>query len=253
MDASGEGLWAAMTRALIAQAAGDYQAITGAFRPFLDDPPQDSRSRALSVFWRPLLAEGLIGSGLTGPGAALLDQLRANAGQVGWLQPALAWLQGWLAEQRGDTSQALEIYQHGEDAADSPSPVHLARLLLAHGRLLRQTGQRRMAIERLRHANDVYLGLRAAPFLTRTGQELAACHLQVDNSQEQTVLALTSRESEVAHLVGRGLTNREIAAELFLSRKAVEYHLGNLYAKCGVQGRPQLQRFAEQWQQPAII
>ena len=253
MDSPGEGLWAAMARALIAQAAADYPGITGAFRPFLDDPPRDSRSRALAVLWRPLLAEGLIGAGQTGPAGAVLDQLRAQAGQVGWLQPALAWLQGWLAEQNGDTGQALEIYTRGELTADGASPVHMARLLLAHGRLLRQTGQRRPAIERLRRANDIYLSLRAAPFLARTGQELAACHLRVDNSQEQTVLALTSRESEVTHLVGKGLTNREIAAELFLSRKAVEYHLGNLYAKCGVQGRQQLQRFAEQWQQPVVI
>jgi DNA-binding CsgD family transcriptional regulator len=67
------------------------------------------------------------------------------------------------------------------------------------------------------------------------------------------VLALTSREAEVAHLVGKGLSNPEIAAELFISRKAVEYHLGNIYAKCGVQGRQQLRRFVEQWRQPAAV
>ena len=49
----------------------------------------------------------------------------------------------------------------------------MARLLLAHGRLLRRTGQRRVAVERLRRANDVYLALRAKPFLARTQQELA--------------------------------------------------------------------------------
>ena len=64
------------------------------------------------------------------------------------------------------------------------------------------------------------------------------------------MLALTSRETEVAHLVGKGLSNPEVAAELFISRKAVEYHLGNIYAKCGLQGRQQLRRFVEQWRQP---
>ena len=54
----------------------------------------------------------------------------------------------------------------------------------------------------------------------------------------------------LAHLVGKGLSNPEIAAELFISRKAVEYHLGNIYAKCGVHGRQQLRRFVEQWRQP---
>ena len=43
-------------------------------------------------------------------------------------------------------------------------------------------------------------------------------------------MTLTSRETEVAHLVGKGLSNPEVATELFISRKAVEYHLGNIYA-----------------------
>jgi DNA-binding NarL/FixJ family response regulator len=66
-------------------------------------------------------------------------------------------------------------------------------------------------------------------------------------------LSLTSRETEVAHLAGKGLSNPEIAAELFISRKAVEYHLGNIYAKCGLQGRRQLRRFVEQWRQPTAV
>jgi len=100
----------------------------------------------------------------------------------------------------------------------------------------------------------LYLALRAAPFLARTEEELAACHLPADPAKKkQSVLALTSRETEVAHLVGKGLSNPEVAAELFISRKAVEYHLGNIYAKCGVQGRHQLRRFVEQWQQPTPV
>ena len=91
--------------------------------------------------------------------------------------------------------------------------------------------------------------LRAAPFIARTEEELVACDLPGDPARKQPVLALTSRETEVAHLVGKGLSNPEIAAELFISRKAVEYHLGNIYAKCGVHGRQQ-RRFVEQWRQP---
>jgi DNA-binding CsgD family transcriptional regulator len=50
--------------------------------------------------------------------------------------------------------------------------------------------------------------------------------------------------------LGRGAVQPGIAAELFISRKAVEYHLGNIYAKCGLNGRQELRRFVEQWRQP---
>ena len=131
--------------------------------------------------------------------------------------------------------------------------MHTARLQLAYGRLLRRTGQRRLAVERLRRANDLYQALRAEPFITRTEEELAACHLPRSPAKKQSALALTSRETEVAHLVGKGLSNPEIAGELFISRKAVEYHLGNIYAKCGLQGRQELRRFVQQWRQPTVV
>jgi hypothetical protein len=66
------------------------------------------------------------------------------------MQPTLAWLEGWLTEQKGDPEQAREIYQRGEETASTQSPVHTARLLLAYGRLLQRTGDRRGAVERLR-------------------------------------------------------------------------------------------------------
>jgi DNA-binding NarL/FixJ family response regulator len=92
-------------------------------------------------------------------------------------------------------------------------------------------GERRGAVDRLRRANDLYTVLRAAPFVARTEEELAKC----------------------PHLVGKGLSNPEIAAKLFISRKAVEYHLGNICAKCGVQGRQQLRRLVEGWRQPTAV
>jgi DNA-binding CsgD family transcriptional regulator len=253
VDYSQEGLYAGMARALVCQATADYLGMADALAPWRDDAALDGRTRMDAVLWRPLLAEGLIGTGQAEQAAAVLARLRADNGQVSYLQPALAWLDGWLAELRGAPEQAREIYQRGEDTADTRSPVYTARLLLAHGRLLRRTGNRKDAVERLRRANALFSGLRAGPFIARTEQELEACHLPRDPARKQPVLALTSRETEVAHLVGKGLSNPEIAAELFISRKAVEYHLGNIYAKCGLQGRQQLRRFVEQWRQPAAV
>jgi DNA-binding CsgD family transcriptional regulator len=253
LDYGQEQVYAAMARALVCQASGDYLGMADALGHWQEDSALDGRSRAYAVLWRPLLAEGLIGSGQDQRASAVLAQLRAVGSQVGYLQRALAWLEGWLAEKRGDPEHARRIYQRGEDAAGPHSPVHTARLLLAHGQLLRRMGQRRPAVERLRRANDVYQMLRATPFITRTEQELAACNLPANPATKQPGLVLTSRETEVAHLVGKGLSNPEIAAELFISRKAVEYHLGNIYAKCDLHGRQELRRFVEEWRQPAAV
>ena len=117
VDYGRERVYAAVARALICQAAGDYPGMADALGPWQDDAALDGRSRVWAVLWRPLLVEGLAGSGQLEQAAAVLAQLRAGSGQVSYLAPALAWLDGWLAEQRGDPELALHIYQCGEDSA----------------------------------------------------------------------------------------------------------------------------------------
>ena len=246
LDYGQERIWAAMARALACQATGDYPGMARALGPWQDDAALDDRSRIHAVLWRPLLAEGLIGSGQTGPAAVILGCLRRDAGQASYLQPALAWLEGWLAEQTGDVERARQTYQRGENAGQS-CPLYAARLLLAHGRLLRRTGHRIAASERLRRAHALFSGLGAGPGTARAAEELAGCRLDagpavMPSARALTTLGLTSRETEVAQLVGTGLSNPEIAAELFISRKAVEFHLSNVYAKGGLRGRQQLRR-----------
>jgi DNA-binding CsgD family transcriptional regulator len=237
-----ERVYAAMARALVCQAAEDYAGMASALGPWQSADALDNRSRLYAVLWRPLLAEGLIGAGdLTGA-TAVLDQLRTDNGQVSYLQPALAWLEGWLAEERGRPDEAERAYAAGEAADHLGCPVYTARLQLAHGRLLRRQGNRKAATERLRHAGTIYRDLRAAPFITRTDDELAACGLRREHAQGRPDLAMTDRETEVARLIERGMTNAEIATELFITPKAVEYHLGNIYAKFGLKGRQQLRR-----------
>jgi len=168
LDYGQERLPAAMARALVCQAAGDYLGMAGALGPWQDDAALDGRARMYAVLWRPLLAEGLLGSGQADQAAVVCGRLAAGSSQVGYLAPGLAWLQGWLAELRGAPQQALRAYQAGEDtAASTHCPLYTARLLLAHGRLLRRTGNRKDAAGRLRQAHTLFAGLRAGPFLAR--------------------------------------------------------------------------------------
>jgi DNA-binding CsgD family transcriptional regulator len=253
LDYGQERLYAAMARALVCQAGRDYQGMANAMDHWQDEAALDGRSRTYGSLWRPLLVEGLVGAGRSDEAAAALQRLRAQAAELAYLQPALAWLEGWLAEEQGHPDEANAIYQAGEDAAATDSPLYLARLCLAHGRLLRRTGQRRQAVERLRRAHDLYLGLGSTPFAAATEAELTRCGLPREPTKRRSVLEMTSREAEVAHLVGQRMTNAEIAAELFITPKAVEYHLGNIYAKFGLTGRGQLRSLLADARRPASV
>jgi ATP/maltotriose-dependent transcriptional regulator MalT len=127
LDYGQERLYAAMMRAMVCQASGDYLGMADALGHWRDEETLDGRSRVYAVLWRPLLVEGLVGSGQLEQAAAVLDALRTDGGKAGYLQQALAWLDGWLAEQRGDPDQAREIYARGEDTASTQSPVYAAR------------------------------------------------------------------------------------------------------------------------------
>jgi len=72
---------AVTARALACQAAGDYLGMADALGPWQDEAALDGRSRMYAQLWRPLLAEGLIGSGQAERAAVVLAQLRAGSGR----------------------------------------------------------------------------------------------------------------------------------------------------------------------------
>jgi DNA-binding CsgD family transcriptional regulator len=242
-----------MAQAFVGQAQGDYAGMVDALATWQDEAALDGRSRLYGVLWRPLLVEGLVGSGRLEEADVVMAVLHERADEVGYLQPALFWLDGWLAEERGAPQVARQIYEAAEQNASQECPVYTARLLLADGRLLRRTSQRRLAVERLRRAHQLYISLGAQPFIAQTEAELAACGLSQEPAQKRSVLEMTRRQSEVARLVAERMTNNEIAAELFITPTTVEYHLGNIYAKFGVKGRQQLRRVLASRRQPLSI
>ena len=105
---------------------------------------------------------------------------------------------------------------------------------------MRRAGERRAASEVLVAAHERFVALGAQPALERSETELAACGLSPAARKGRDHMALTPQELAVTRLVLSGMTNREVAAELMLSAKTVEFHLSNIYAKLGVRSRAQL-------------
>ena len=67
-----------------------------------------------------------------------------------------------------------------------------------------------------------------------------ACGVRSSENTSDNRYGLTAREELVASLVASGKSNREVAEELFLSTKAIEYHLGNVFAKVNIRSRHDL-------------
>jgi DNA-binding CsgD family transcriptional regulator len=117
-----------------------------------------------------------------------------------------------------------------------------ARTELAYGEHLRRSRQRVAARDHLRAALEVFEDLRAAPWADRASQELRASGETARKRDVTTTTDLTPQELQVAQLVQSGLTNKEVAAQLFVSPRTVDFHLRNVFAKTGVTSRVELAR-----------
>ena len=123
-------------------------------------------------------------------------------------------------------------------------PVTQARTQLAYGEFLRRSRRRVDARAQLRAALEVFTEVGARPWAERARQELRASGGTARKRDPSTALQLTPQEQQVAQLVSHGRSNDEVAAQLFLSRRTVEFHLSNAYQKLGVRSRGDLVRLA---------
>jgi DNA-binding CsgD family transcriptional regulator len=119
-------------------------------------------------------------------------------------------------------------------------PFERARTEFAYGEFLRRAGRRVAARAHLRRALTTFDDLGARPWSDRARQELRASGESIRRQGPSAPPKLTAQELQVAKLVTRGLSNREVAAQLFISPRTVDFHLRNVFTKLGVSSRGQL-------------
>jgi DNA-binding CsgD family transcriptional regulator len=122
----------------------------------------------------------------------------------------------------------------------TPLRPELARSQLLYGEWLRREGRRDAARRQLRAAYEAFAAMNAEAFADRARRELLATGEKVRRRQVDTVKDLTPQEEHIARLACDGHTNPEIAAELFLSARTVEWHLRNVFGKLGIGSRKEL-------------
>jgi DNA-binding CsgD family transcriptional regulator len=116
-------------------------------------------------------------------------------------------------------------------------PFELGRTLLVTGQVKRRLRQKRAARESLEQAQAIFDKLGAPLWSAKASSELSRLGLRRPASPG---IGLTQTEKRVAAFAASGLTNREIAAQLFVSPKTVQANLGKVYEKLGIHSRAEL-------------
>jgi DNA-binding CsgD family transcriptional regulator len=118
--------------------------------------------------------------------------------------------------------------------------LELARTQLLYAEWLRRERRRLDARSQLGTALEAFTSMGAEAFARRAERELLATGEHARKRTVETLDQLTPQETQIAGLVAKGHTNREIAAQLFISPSTVEYHLRKAFRKLGVRSRTQL-------------
>jgi DNA-binding CsgD family transcriptional regulator len=126
-------------------------------------------------------------------------------------------------------------------ALSQPEPsFERARSQLLYGIWLRRARRKAEAGSQLRHAADYLESIHARPWAWRARTELEASGSAAAGPRQARPPRLTPQELQIARLAAQGLSNRDIAAQLFLSHRTVAYHLYKSYPKLGITSRAEL-------------
>ena len=189
----------------------------------------------------PELIEAAVRSGGTATAADAMERLAGTATAGG-----TSYGLGIVARSRAllsDGTAADGLYQEAiERLSRTRLRPELARAHLLYGEWLRRENRRVDARTQLRAAYQMLTTMGAAAFAERARRELMAAGVTLPMRPQETRAALTAQEATIARLARDGQTNAEIGAQLFLSARTVEWHLGNVFTKLGITSRRELRR-----------
>ncbi len=235
----GQGGPADSGRAIVAMAdvwERDYDAAVSAATTVVDHDPVFTAEATL-----PELVEAAWRSGRRGEALSAFGILSERT-----LAAGTPWALGMRSRcaaliEEGDSAE--DAYQDAIGQLErSRAVAELARTHLMYGQWLRRAKRRRDARHQLRAAHHMFTAMGAEHFTDLASTELRATGERARARTPETTFDLTPQEARVAGLAAEGLTNKQIAAQLFLSSGTVDYHLGKVFRKLGVSSRAQLAR-----------
>jgi ATP/maltotriose-dependent transcriptional regulator MalT len=238
--AGGQGIavaYANWTAAILANGLGRYaDALAAASRA-----SEDTAALHISMWALPELIEAAVRSGNTPVAVPALERL-AGFTQASGTDFGL----GVEARSRAllsDGETAGNLYREAiERLGRTRLRPELARAHLLYGEWLRRENRRADARAQLRTAHDMLAAMGAEAFAERARHELLASGETVRQRTAGPVSTLTAQEAHIARLAAGGCTNPEIAAQLFLSARTIEWHLRKIFTKLGIGSRRELRK-----------
>ncbi|MBO0817184.1 MAG: helix-turn-helix transcriptional regulator, partial [Actinobacteria bacterium] len=238
--AAGQGVavqWLQWAAAILNNGLGRYETALAQAQQAAEQAPE----LHVSMWALPELIEAACRTGQTQLAADALERL-AEATSIGQTD----WGQGIFARSRALLLDGQDAERWYRQAADRLSRTRfrpeLARAHLLYGEWLRREGRRADARAQLRTAHEMFAAIGMAAFAERARRELLATGGTVRRRTAGTRDQLTPQEAQIARLAREDMSNPEIAAQLFLSPRTVEYHLAKVFAKLDITSRRQLRQ-----------
>jgi len=193
-----------------------------------------------SMWALPELIEAASKTGQTRLAADALGQLAeaTSIGQTDWGQGIYARCRALLSD--GEDAEGFYREAVGRLSRTGLRP-ELARAHLLYGEWLRHEGRRADARAQLRTAHEMFAAIGMLAFAERARRELLAIGETVRKRTAATQGELSPQEAQIAWLARSGLSNPQIAAQLFLSARTVQYHLAKVFTKLEISSRRQLE------------
>lgn len=223
---------------------GNYAQALATLQPLMADYLAGPGNEILGSFFIPDAVEALVAVGRAAEARPLIERFEADGRRLDrpWLSAVAGRCRGMELAARGDIDGAVvavtaAMHEHER----LPMPFEKARTALLLGQLQRRQRRKEAAAATLREALTTFEDLGAVLWAQRARDELARVNVRPTRDQ-----SLTPSERRVAELAASGMSNRDIAAALFISVKTVEANLGRVYRKLGVRGRVALARRLEE-------
>jgi DNA-binding CsgD family transcriptional regulator len=231
--------WALTALGLLEVSLGNYAAAVDTLQPLLSRHAPNS-TEISSASFLPDAVEALTALGRVDEAEPLVDALERNGRRLNraWMLAVGARCRAMVQAARGDVDAAVQSARHALTEHDRlPMPFERTRTQLLLGQLMRRERSESTAL--LRNALAVFEQLGAELWANRARAELAG---RPTKAQARHKDALTVAELQVAELAASGMTNRDVAAKLFISSKTVEAALARVYRKLDIGSRAELAR-----------